>query len=117
MRQESFQGDFRPRDKALDEDLLRSSTRMTPRLADKDSGLMTQGYSTRRAIATGSSSMGKRQKRGQRMPVSDRICRIRYLLRAAATASTGLCGNPSADEAIAARITPSSSAATTPPMG
>ena len=77
---------------------------MTPQLAERTSGLTTQGYRSVFAIARGSSCSEQTVNEGTGTPCSRSSSRIRYLLRAADTDSTLLCGSPSAADRMAARM-------------
>src|SRR5713226_2131159 len=90
---------------------------MTPRLAESASGLRTQGNPTPRAARNGSSLSAMRRKRGTGRPDAARHWRISYLLRAAATAATGLVRSPSRSAIAAAAVAVWSSTPTTASSG
>ena len=91
-----------------------SSARMTPWLADKPIGFTTHGYPT---SGSGASSSFHTANRGWGTSAAANIARIDALSRVAATASGGLCGNPSRSPAVAATSTPWSSTAMTASIG
>src|SRR5881409_549781 len=86
--------------------------RMTPRLAERLSGLSTHGNSTPRAASTGFSPSAMRRKRGTGTPAAARHCRIWNLSRAVATAAGALARRPSRSAMAAAAAVTSSTPAT-----
>src|SRR5437870_2359190 len=93
-----------------------SSARITPRLPESTSGFTTLGYGARWSSASRSvpeSSRGTTSKRGTGTPAWRRRARLNALLRAAATASDGLCGSRSLAAASAATCAVRSSTPTT----
>src|SRR5439155_1642339 len=71
-----------------------SFARITPRLAESESGLRTHGYPTASAPAAGSSDSRTSRKRGTGRPASARQRRIACLSRAALTAGSELALRP-----------------------
>ncbi len=90
-----------------------SSARITPRLADNPTGFTTHGY----PMSGSASGSVATAKAGCGTSAAASAARIDALSRVAATASGGLCGNPSRSPAIAATSTPWSSTATTASIG
>ena len=95
----------------------RLSARITPRLADRESGLITHGKSTCLLISAMSSQIEKRLNCGHGTPRVASVCRNRYLSRVAFADSIGLCGSPSASDAVVASSVVSSSTPTIAAIG
>ena len=92
---------------------VRSSARITPRLAESPTGFTTQGKPT----AESASGPDTSAKRGCDTSARPSAWRIACLSRVALTAAGGLCGKPSRSPQAAATSTPWSSTATTASSG
>ena len=88
------------------------SARITPRLAESESGLRTQGNGEPDAASAGSLWSGATLNQGDGNPAAAILSRMTALLRTDRTASGEWCVNPRASDAAAATCAKSSSAAT-----